>query len=156
MATQQVGRTAPWAKALGAVLLALVATLIVAHVVGGSREQDREDSAFEATRADARHFADAVIAQHSGPPHDRQDIQRALDSAAGTKNGLLYALDSTEDRTRAVVQFSRTYRRSMPILGPAQTTVDRCFTVVLRGPAPQTKAEITAHDADETCAQVAR
>lgn len=156
MAIHQVGRTAPWAKALGAVLLALVATLIVAYVVGGNREQDREDAAFEATRTDARHFADTVIAQHSGPPHDRQDIQRALDSAVGTKNGVLYALTSTEDRTRVVVQFSRTYRRSMPILGPAQAMVDRCFTVVLKGTDPGTKAEIVAHDADETCAQAAR
>lgn len=156
MAPHQVGRTAPWAKALGAVLLALLAAVIVAYAVGASREADRRSSAFEATRTDAQRFADTVIDRNGGPPRDRQDVQRALDSAVGKGRGLLYTMRSTEGRTRTVLQFSRTFQRSLTLLGPARATVDRCFTVVFQGPAARAEAEIIAHDADETCSEVAQ
>ncbi|MCL8017773.1 hypothetical protein [Streptomyces sp. AS02] len=156
MASRQAGRSAPWAKALGAVLLAFFTVLIVAYAVGESREADRERSALEATRADAQRFADAVVDGNGGPPHDRRDAERALDSAVGKGQGLLYATRSTEGRTRTVLQFSRTFERSLTLLGPAQATVDRCFTVVFHGSAARTEAEIVAHDADETCSEAAR
>lgn len=156
MASHQVGRSAPWAKALGAVLLAFLAVVIVAYAVGESREADRERSAFEATRADAQRFADAVIDENGGPPYDRRDAERALDSVVGKGQGLLYAMRSTEGRTRTVLQFSHTFERSLTFLGPAQATVDRCFTVVFQGAAARTEAEIIAHDADEPCSEVAQ
>ncbi|MER5222200.1 hypothetical protein [Streptomyces flaveus] len=61
VATAQMGRAAPWTKALGAILLAVLAVVLVTYGVGDSREATRKDAAFEATRDDARRFTDAVV-----------------------------------------------------------------------------------------------
>ncbi|MER6291145.1 hypothetical protein [Streptomyces sviceus] len=153
----QTGRTAPWAKALGAVLLALLAAIIVAYSISSSRETDRKHSAFEATRTDAQRFADNLVAQRTALPTNRQDIQAALDTPAGNKSGLLYSMQPTKSGTKVVIQFTRSYQRSLAVLGPSEATVDRCFTVIFeRGEVRHLSADITAHTADERCSQVAR
>ncbi|WP_327695702.1 hypothetical protein [Streptomyces sp. NBC_00459] len=99
MTPGQRGRTAPWAKALGAVLLTLVVTLVVSWTVAGSRESGREHTAFESTRDDARRFADALVARGGTLP--RQDVEDTLEKATGNGqgNGLLYKLSSVHGRT---------------------------------------------------------
>ncbi|MFE2217445.1 hypothetical protein ACFW93_36695 [Streptomyces canus] len=42
MTTSQAGRTPTWAKALGAVLLALLAAIIVAYSTAGSHDADHK------------------------------------------------------------------------------------------------------------------
>ncbi|MFJ6085852.1 hypothetical protein ACIQI8_31135 [Streptomyces sp. NPDC092369] len=156
MTGERPGRTAPWAKALGAVLLALVVTLVVSWVVAGARESAREHTAFENTRDDARRFADALIAR--GGPLSRQDVENTLDQATGKGrgDGLLYKVSSVDGRTRAVVQFARVYQRSVHLFGPAEATADRCFTVDLPpSAATRDNVRILAHGADESCTQVA-
>ncbi|MFE3858609.1 hypothetical protein ACFXPN_46710 [Streptomyces griseorubiginosus] len=157
MTTSQTGRTAPWAKALGAVLLALLAAIIVVYSIGSSRESDREHSAFEATRTDAQRFADSVVAQRNTLPTDRQDIQTALDTSTGNKNGLLYSMEPTNSRTKVVLQLTRSYQRSLVLFGSSEATVDRCFTVIFElNEGRHLSATITAHTADERCSQVAQ
>ncbi|MFF1453750.1 hypothetical protein ACFVYF_37315 [Streptomyces sp. NPDC058274] len=152
MTPEQRGRTAPWAKALAAVLLTLVVTLVVSWVVADSRESAREHTAFENTRDDARRFADALVAK--GGPLSRQDIEDALETVTG--NGLLYKVSSEGGRTQAIVAFSRLYQRSAPLFGPAETMTDRCFTIDLPTSAPTRESvRIVAHGADEACTEVA-
>ncbi|MEV2211114.1 hypothetical protein AB0H86_06400 [Streptomyces sp. NPDC050997] len=171
MTPEQQGRTAPWAKALGAVLLALVVTLVVSWRVADSRESDREHTAFENTRDDARRFADALVALVArGGTLTRQDVEDTLESATGNGrgNGLLYELVSADGRTQVVVRFSRVYERSASLFGPAESMAKRCFTVELPTSAPasasasaptsaptQESVRIVAHDADESCTEVA-
>jgi len=160
MTPEQQGRTAPWAKALGAVLLALVVTLVVSWRVADSRESDREHTAFENTRDDARRFADDLVARvvTRGGTLSRQDVQATLETATGNGrgNGLLYELVSADGRTQAVVRFSRVYERSASLFGPAESMAKRCFTVELPTSAPtQESVRIIAHDADESCTEVA-
>ncbi|MFF7551212.1 hypothetical protein ACFZCU_47625 [Streptomyces canus] len=155
MTTSQTGRTAPWAKALGAVLLALLGAIIVANSIANSRETDRKHSAFEATRTDAQRFADSVVARHNAPPTSRQAIQAALDTSTGNKNGLLYSMQPAERRTKVVIQLTRSYPRSLALFGPAEATVDRCFTVIFEiDEVRHLSADITAHTADERCSGV--
>lgn len=153
----QSGRKDAWAKALGAVLLALLAAIIVAYSTVSSHDADHKQSAFEATRTDARRFADTVVAQHNVPPTNRQDIQTALGTSAGKGNGLLHLMQSTERRTRVVIQLTRSYQRSLALFGPAEATVDRCFTVIFEdAEGRHLSADITAHTADKGCSAVAR
>ncbi|MCX5256904.1 hypothetical protein OOK27_22700 [Streptomyces canus] len=157
MTTSQAGRTAPWGKALGAVLLALLAAIIVAYSIANSRETDRKHSAFEATRMDARRFADTVVAQHNVTPTNRQDIQTALGASAGKGNNLLHSMQFTERRTKVVIQLTRSYQRSLALFSPAEATVDRCFTVVFEdAESRHLSVDITAHTADTRCSAVAR
>ncbi|MEU7662208.1 hypothetical protein [Streptomyces lincolnensis] len=164
MTAEQRGGTAPWAKALGAVLLALLVTLVVSWIVAGSRESDREHAAFESTREDARRFADALVARGAaggaGGPLSREDVQDTLESTAGNGhgNGLLYGLSpaSADGRMRAVVGFSRVYERSASLFGPAEAMARRCFTVDLPGSSSaRDGVRVVAHDADVSCTEVA-
>ncbi|MFI9170987.1 hypothetical protein [Streptomyces lincolnensis] len=165
MTAEQRGGTAPWAKALGAVLLALVVTLVVSWIVADSRESDREDAAFESTREDARRFADALVTRgEAGRPLSREDVQDTLESTAGNGhgNGLLYGLSpaSADGRMRAVVGFSRVYERSASLFGPAEAMARRCFTVDVPGASPSSSpsrdsVRVVAHDADVSCTEVA-
>jgi hypothetical protein len=156
MTVEQRGRTAPWAKALGAVLLALVVTLVAFWVIADSRESAREHTAFENTRDDARRFADALVAR--GGPLSRHDVEDTLEQVTGNGrgNGLLYKVSSVDGRTRAVVRFARVYQRSASLFGPAQSTARRCFTVDLpTSAATRENVRIVAHGADESCTEVA-
>lgn len=138
------------------VLLALLAAIIVAYSIGSSRETDRKHSAFEATRTDAQRFADNVVAHRDALPTNRQDVKAALDTSTGNKNGLLYSMQPTKGRTKVVIQLTRSYQRSLALLGPSEATADRCFTVILElDEVRHISAHITAHTADEGCSQVA-
>jgi hypothetical protein len=161
MTPEQRGRTAPWAKALGAVLLALVATLVISWGVADSRESAREHSAFERTRDDARRFADALVVSEGGGGGggtlSRQDVEDTLAQTTGNGqgNGLLYKLSSGADRTQIVVEFARVYQRSPVLFGPAESMTERCFTVDLpTSAATRESVRIVAHDADESCTEV--
>jgi hypothetical protein len=154
MAAGQPGRTAPWAKALGAVILALLATIVAAYIIGIAREAERKRSAFEATQGDARRFADTLSKNVAGQPIDRHDAQQALEDAVAKGHGLLFAVAPTEDGTRLVVQLERTYQRSMPLFGPADATADRCFTIDFGNSAQ--RSNITAHGPDDSCIEIAR
>ncbi|MFE7460774.1 hypothetical protein ACPEIF_10850 [Streptomyces sp. NPDC012600] len=151
MPTGQPGRTAPWAKALGAVLLALLGVLVAFFVVGGSGEADRKQEAFESTREKARRFADDVTARRLTPPIARSDLQKAMDAAVGKQYGQLLSAASTDSGTRVVAAFSQMYRRSAPRLGPAEVMTRRCFTIDFDagGGSPR----ITAHGADVSCTE---
>ncbi|MFD8210587.1 hypothetical protein ACFV2S_29810 [Streptomyces sp. NPDC059695] len=114
------GGTAPWAKVLGAVLLVPVVALAVLHAVAEAREAGREREAFEATRADAARFADALVATGGGTPSD-QDVRDALDRFAGDgpRLGKLAAVIPAEHGTRVLVSFSRPYERGVTLFGPS-------------------------------------
>ncbi|NEA64347.1 hypothetical protein [Streptomyces sp. SID12488] len=156
MTPEQRGRTAPWAKALGAVLLTLVVTLVASWVVADHRESARKHTALENTRDDARRFADALVAR--GGTLSRQDVEDTLARATGNGhgNGLLYKLSSANGRTQVVVLFARVYQRSVSVFGPAESMADRCFTVDLpMSAATRESVRIVAHDADDSCTEVA-
>ncbi|MCX4981306.1 hypothetical protein [Streptomyces sp. NBC_00572] len=155
MKADQRGGTAPWAKALGAVLLVPVLALVALYAVGRFREAARERDAFDATRADARGFADALVAAKGVTPTD-QDVRDVLDTAAAGRRGVLYEVRATADGTRVLVQFSRPYERGVALFGPADAMADRCFTVGLPSPASgPPRAEVTAHGPEDSCADVA-
>ncbi|MDX3456139.1 hypothetical protein PV396_30075 [Streptomyces sp. ME02-8801-2C] len=156
MTPEQRGATAPWAKALGAVLLALTVTLVVSWIVGDFRESAREHTAFENTREDARRFADALVAD-SGTL-SRQDVEDILERASGNGrgHGLLYELNYTKGRTQIIVRFARVYQRSVSLIGPSESMAKRCFTVDLPTSAASPKSvRIVAHGADDSCTEVA-
>src|SRR5688572_10096701 len=111
MTTDQMGRSAPWARVLGALVLTLLAGLLVSYGIGSYREAARKDAAFQATRNDARRFADAVVAQDGTRPVDRQDVEAALASVERLGYGSLFAVDSAEESTRVTIEFSRMYQR---------------------------------------------
>ncbi|MET7475020.1 hypothetical protein ABZT17_11765 [Streptomyces sp. NPDC005648] len=80
----------------------------------------------------------------------------ATETGNGHGNGLLFGLREADSRTRAVVRFSRLYRRSASLLGPAQTMADRCFTVGLPTTAAKRgQVRVVAHGAGESCTAVA-
>ncbi|MCX4907537.1 SGNH/GDSL hydrolase family protein [Streptomyces sp. NBC_00878] len=155
MTTDQIGRTAPWAKALGAVLLCFLAVVLVAYGIGSAREASRKDAAFEATRNSAQRFADAIVAQGSAHPVNRQDVNSALSSVTGLHTGLLFGIDSANDSTRVSIQFSNSYQRSLAVFGPADATVGRCFTITFQNSGQERQAQITPHSANASCTDVA-
>ncbi|MET9792375.1 hypothetical protein [Streptomyces canus] len=58
-------------------------------------------------------------------------------------------MQSTERRTRVVIQLTRSYQRSPALFGPAEATVDRCFTVIFEDAEGRNlSADITGHTAD--------
>lgn len=58
-------------------------------------------------------------------------------------------MQSTERRTRVVIQLTRSYQRSLALFGPAEATVDRCFTVIFEDDEGwHLSADISAHTAD--------
>ncbi|MFD8010501.1 hypothetical protein [Streptomyces sp. NPDC058955] len=151
MRAEREGRTALWAKALGAVLLASVVTLVAALAVSGRSEADREHNAFEATQEDARRFAADLLADKGRTPTD-QDIRDALDVAPGF--GVLVDTPPTADGTRLLVQFSRPYKRSLVLFGPADAMATRCFTIDLPSTGPS-EPRVKAHGPKEPCETVA-
>ncbi|MFE4664998.1 hypothetical protein ACFRI7_20580 [Streptomyces sp. NPDC056716] len=155
MKAEREGRTAPWAKALGAVLLIPALVLVTVFAVGRYRESGREREAFEATRTDAARFADALVAAEDPTPSD-QDVQAVLDrtSIAGPRNGALVEVRPTEHGTRILVQFSRTYERNLAVLGPAEAMATRCFTVDLPAAVP-VRAQVTPHGPEKSCLSLA-
>ncbi|WP_103513202.1 hypothetical protein [Streptomyces sp. SM13] len=153
MPTERSGRTAPWAKALGAVLLALLALLTASYVIDDRREDERERTAFEATRTDARRFTERVAERAPAGSMAWADVREMLDSSAGKGNARLFAVVPIADGTRVVVQFSRLYERSLPLFGPADVRTRRCFTIHFG--AGEESARITAHDAGDSCREVA-
>ncbi|WP_448321992.1 hypothetical protein [Streptomyces sp. CO7] len=155
MRAEQAGRTAPWAKALAAVLLTPVLVLVTLHAVGEYRESGRERGAFEATRTDAARFADALVAARDRTPSD-EDVRAVLHRAAGAgpRTGALIGVHPTQHGTRVVVRFSRPYERSLAVLGPAEAVARRCFTVDLPATGPP-RAHVTAHSPETSCRSVA-
>ncbi|MGA5193089.1 hypothetical protein [Streptomyces exfoliatus] len=158
MKTERKGRTAPWAKALGAVLLVPVVVVVALFAVARHREGDRERDAFDATVTDARRFADALAGRGAAP--SPQDVRDVLAETAGRGDGVLHEVRPAADGTRVIVQFSHTYERSPALFGPSTTTADRCFTIDLPVlPADEssegTEARVTAHGPDESCLDVA-
>ncbi|GGK86099.1 hypothetical protein [Streptomyces flaveus] len=137
-------------------MLTFLAALLVSYGVGSYREAARKDAAFEATRNDARRFADAVVAQDDTRPVDRQDVEAALASVAGMGYGRLFAVDSAEGSTRVTIELSRMYQRSVVLFGPAETMVDRCFTITFGDSAQGRQTRITPHGSDESCVEVAK
>ncbi len=160
MKTERKGRTAPWAKALGAVLLVPVVVVVALFAVARHREGDRERDAFDATVTDARRFADALAGRGAAPsPQDVRDVL-AETAGHGRGDGVLHEVRPAADGTRVIVQFSRTYERSPALFGPSTTTADRCFTIGLPAlPADEspdgTEARVTAHGPDASCLEVA-
>lgn len=153
MSLEHPGRTAPWAKALGAVLLALLTMLTVSYVISRSEEADRRSNAFQDTREDARRFAHAFTSQDFAPSLERRAIQDVLNTSVGKGGGLLFAVEPVNGGTRVIVQFSKPYRRAVHLFGPSDAAVRRCFTIVL---SPDRRPQISAHGADESCRDVAR
>ncbi|MEU2508016.1 hypothetical protein ABZ621_25325 [Streptomyces sp. NPDC007863] len=151
MKAERKGRTELWAKALGAVLLASVVALVAAFAVSGRSEADREHDAFEATQRDARRFAVDLLTGKGRTPTD-QDIRDALDEAPGF--GVLVETRSTPEGTRLLVQFSRSYERTLVLFGPADTMATRCFTIDLPSTSPS-GPRIKAHGPKEPCGTVA-
>ncbi|GAA2424477.1 hypothetical protein GCM10010255_77570 [Streptomyces coeruleofuscus] len=135
----QPGRTAPWAKVFGAFVLALITAIVAAYGIGAYREAERERSAFEATREDARRFADTLSRSVTGRAIDRRDAQQALNKAVAKEHGLLLSVTPTRDGTRVIVQLSRFYRRSLPLFGPADTVTRRCFAIDFDSSAQHTR-----------------
>lgn len=155
MSTDVPGRTAPWAKALAAVLLLLLAAAVISYTVGRSREADRKDGAAEATRQDAQHFADEVLARGGTVPSDRRGMVNLVTEATRQGIGRVYRVEPADGRIRVLAEFSRTYQRFMPLFGPAEDTVGRCYTVDIPSAAsPGAQAKITEHGADKTCTDV--
>ncbi|QKW07399.1 hypothetical protein HUT18_14400 [Streptomyces sp. NA04227] len=158
MTTEQRGRAAPWAKILGAVLLALTAALMVSFVVANSRASARERDAFDSTRADARRFADSLLAKAAadGRP-SREQVLEALTSATGNMrgNGALHTMSFTDNGTRIVAQFSRVYERPLTLFGQTETMAHRCFTFDFPpGATEPSQVRIEAHGADESCSEL--
>ncbi|WAZ26590.1 hypothetical protein STRCI_008184 [Streptomyces cinnabarinus] len=56
----------PWAKALGAIVLALLAAIVITFTVANSQEADRERAAFEDTRLDAERLR--TSSKHGNSP----------------------------------------------------------------------------------------
>ncbi|MFE7599591.1 hypothetical protein [Streptomyces sp. NPDC057494] len=155
MKAERRGGTAPWAKVLGAVLLVPALALVALYLLAQARESDRRDAAFEATRADATRFADALVATEGVTPSD-QDVRDALDRFAGRgpRLGRLAGIRPGEHDTRVFVLFSRPYERSTAVFGPADTMATRCFTIEL----PETtrdRPRVTAHGPDVSCTTLA-
>ncbi|WP_426364225.1 hypothetical protein [Streptomyces sp. E-08] len=155
MKAERSGGTAPWAKVLGAVLLVPVVALVVLYAVARARESGREHDAFEATRADAARFADALLAAEGPTPSD-QDVRDALDRFAGQgpRLGGLAGVRATDHGTRVYVQFSRPYERGVALLGPSDALATRCFTLDLPE-ASGARPRVTAHGPDVSCTTLA-
>lgn len=155
MTAEREGRTAPWAKALGAVLLVVVVALVALFTAAHFREAAGERDAFEATRADAARFADALVATKGLTPSD-QDVRDALDQYAdgGPHLGALVEVRPTGHGTRVFVQFSRRYERTLVVFGPADAMATRCFTLDLPQTGPA-RPRVTAHGPEKSCAAVA-
>lgn len=159
MTFERRGGTAPWAKVLGAVLLVPVVALVALFALARVRESGREHDAFEATRADAARFADALVATKGVTPSD-QDVRDTLDEFAGNgpRLGALAGVRPTEHGTRVFVQFSRRYERGLVVLGPADARATRCFTIDLTETDRADRADrarVTAHGPEESCSAVA-
>ncbi|MFF0479284.1 hypothetical protein [Streptomyces sp. NPDC004284] len=150
MNTERRGRTAPWGKAVAAVLLALLVTLVALVTVSRLQESARERNAFEATRADADRFADVLAAEGATP--SEQDVRDAFDAFAGgsPQLGTVVGVRPTGHGTRVLVLFSRPYERTQPLFGPADAMATRCFTIDLPG-AGRTRPVVTAHGPEESC-----
>ncbi|MEV4947852.1 hypothetical protein [Streptomyces sp. NPDC053755] len=148
------GGPAPWAKVLGAVLLLPVVALVALFTVAHYRETARERHAFEATRADAERFADALVAEGRSPS-DRE-VRVLLDRPAGDgpRNGVLVDVRPAEHGTRVFVQFSRVYERPLALFGPAETTATRCFTIDVPETS-QARPRVTAYGPEQSCTTVA-
>ncbi|MFE0701718.1 hypothetical protein [Streptomyces sp. NPDC058872] len=151
MRAERKGKTAPWVKALGAVLLVSVLALVAAFAVGRYREAGREHEAFEATQEDARRFADDLLASNGRAPTD-QNIRDALEGAPGF--GALVEARPTADGTRLFVQFSRSYERTLTLFGPSDSLATRCFTIDLPSTGPS-GPRIAAHGPEKSCVAVA-
>ncbi|MFE5592007.1 hypothetical protein [Streptomyces sp. NPDC056549] len=155
MKAERRGGTAPWAKVLGAVLLVPALALVALYLLAQARESDRRDAAFEATRADATRFADALLAAEGPTPSD-QDVRDALDRFAGhgPRLGGLAGVRATDHGTRVYVQFSRRYERGVALLGPSDALATRCFTLDLPETAGS-RPRVTAHGPDVSCTTLA-
>ncbi|MFM9371859.1 hypothetical protein [Streptomyces sp. Da 82-17] len=149
------GRSAPWAKVLG-VLLGAVLLAAVAYFVSNNIEQNnRENAAFEATRTDARRYADAVTDRVATWPAGREQLRNILRTTAG-KNGLLFQVQDTSQRTRVIALFTRHYTRPLALFGPADATADRCFAFDFPHGATtgEVQVRIDAADSDESCSDL--
>jgi len=156
MAPEQRGGTAPWAKALGAVLLTVLAVIVTYYAVGTHREAQRKEAAFDNTREDARRFVDNVLTREGGFPTTRGQMEDAYAVTIGRTHAWLHSVRFDGTRTRVVAQFSRSYNRFPHLLGPADTRVTRCFTIDFPSTAADpSQVHITAHDSDGSCADVA-
>ncbi|MGW4701350.1 hypothetical protein [Streptomyces sp. NPDC004285] len=129
--------------------------LAILHAVAEAREAGRKHEAFEATRADAARFADALVATGGAAPSD-QDVRDALDRFAGDgpRLGKLAGVIPAERGTRVLVSFSRPYERGVTLFGPSDTMAVRCFTLDL----PETgrgRPRVTAHGPDVSCGTLA-
>ncbi|CAM5621018.1 hypothetical protein [Streptomyces canus] len=155
MAPEQRGRTAPWAKALGAVLLTVLAVIVTYYAIGTYKESQRKEAAFGNTREDARRFVDKVLTREGGFPTTRQQMEDVYAATIGRTHAWLYVVRFDGTRTRVVAQFSRSYDRFLHLFGPADTRVSRCFTIDFPSTAADpNQVRITAHDSDESCANV--
>ncbi|KQX57812.1 hypothetical protein ASE09_22765 [Streptomyces sp. Root66D1] len=148
-------------RVLAALLLTPVVALAVLYAVSRVREAGREREAFEATRADARRFADALVAAGDSTP-SAQDVRDVLDGGAGPVhwNGTLHEVLTDGRGTRVVVLFSHRYEQALAVFGPADAWAGRCFTLDFpartapaAGPG-EPRPRITAYGADESCAEV--
>ncbi|WP_369144605.1 hypothetical protein [Streptomyces sp. R44] len=152
MTSERRGGTPFWAKVLAAVLLVPAVAIAAFFVLAQARESGRQDEAFEATRADAERFADALAAEGGTP--SEQDVRAALDRLAdgGPRLGTLMEVRPTEHGTRVLVSFSRGYERTVVVFGPAEAMATRCFTVELTA---KDRPRVTAHGPEESCTAVA-
>ncbi|MFG2956662.1 hypothetical protein ACGF5O_23440 [Streptomyces sp. NPDC048291] len=156
MASEQRGRTAPWAKTLGAVLLALLTVTVTYYAVGAHRADQRKAAALKGTREDAQRFVDDVLARDGGFPTTRRQMDEVYATAVGRTGAWLYYLRFDGAGARVLARFSRSYEPFPHLFGSGDTKVSRCFTIDFPSrTADPTQVRITAHEPDESCEDVA-
>ncbi|MPY53326.1 hypothetical protein [Streptomyces acidicola] len=102
-----------------------------------------------------RHFADEVLAGEGKVPSDRLGMVNLFTGVIEQGIAQVYWVEPAGGRIRVIAEFSRTYKRFLPVFGPAEDTAGRCYTVDLPSTAsPGEQAKITEHGADERCTDV--
>lgn len=158
MASEESGRSAPWARALGALLGCVVLSVIAFLVYQKVSEDRREDAAFEATVDQANRHVSRVLEQPDENLANEGGIREVLTSASqkGKSAGRLVAFKRAGGEVTTVVLFSESYERFAPALGPATDLMDRCFTITYTGVGTSDiAADVIPHGRDASCADIA-
>ncbi|RII06987.1 hypothetical protein DSC45_34735 [Streptomyces sp. YIM 130001] len=117
----------------------------------GIQRSSRENSAVEATRTDARRYADAVVDRVDTWPAGAQQLRDILESSTSPESRL-FQVHESDERTRVVARFRGRYTDPMPLFASADKSIARCYAFDFpRADLSKGQVQIESADDDGAC-----